>query len=258
MSTATSKRTRKRAKPNLDQAERNTLILGHMSLVNQALGRISAHLPAHVDRRDLLEAGMIGLVDAAHRFDPARKVRFSTYAITRIRGAIFDALREEDWLPRSMRNEISRLEEARRNIEQKTHAPATARQLSLSLKIPRQKVEKLTRVAEKCGFQSLNDVPAGFLDQQTASLHHQRNMEFEPTQRAVFAEQKKLLAEAITRLPKNERLVISLYYFEQMNLREIADIFGVTNSRVCQIHRAALRRLQQKLDPSRSAALVAV
>lgn len=249
-----------KAKPRtkLPKRKRDELILEHMRLVKQTVGRISSRLPNHVDREDLIEAGMVGLVDAAHRYDPARKVQFSTYAVTRIRGAIFDALRDEDWLPRSMRNEISRLEEARTSIQQKTHAPASARQLSQQLNISQKKVNKLNRVAGHCSIHSLNDVPGGFVDQQAGCLHHAHSIEFEPLARAMVQEQKEILAEAIKGIPPNERLVISLYYFEQMNLQQIAEIVGVTNSRVCQIHRGALRRLQKKLRLAQVIEAVAV
>ena len=258
MSVAMKTPTRNQTKPTkLRKSKRDELILAHIPLVKQALGRISSRLPSHVDREDLLESGMVGLVDAAHRYDPTRNIQFSTYAITRIRGAIFDALREEDWLPRSMRNEVSQLEEARVKIQQKTHAPATAKQLSHSLRIPQKKVNKINRIAGHCGINSLSDLPEGCVDQQAGCLHHAHNLEYAPAERAMFAEQKQLLAEAIQNIPANERLVISLYYFEQLNLREIAEILGVTNSRVCQVHRGALRRLQKRLKEPQGLNLMA-
>lgn len=224
---------------------REALILQHLPLVRQTLGRIAARLPQHVSREDLLEAGTVGLVDAARRFDPGRNVRFSTYAITRIRGAILDALREEDWLPRSLRGEVHRVERVRATLEHENSGPVGTEAISRLLKMPPEKVNKLTRMASAHGFRSLEDMPAAILDRDNTSLREPHRSYTQPTDHAILEEHKEHLARAIEALPERERLVISLYYFEHLNLREIAETLGVTNSRVCQIHRGALRRLHR-------------
>ncbi len=241
----TKKLTVKKKKRKSKEAEREELILQHLALVKQVLRYVAAHLPPHVDREDVLEAGMIGLVDAARRFDPKRKVMFSTYAVTRIRGAMLDSLRDEDWLPRSARNEIDRIEDARCELAHENNGMVTADEICLRLNMPKEKMERLGRVAAIGGFRSLDYIPSGIID----PCHNGRGTHVDyftqPAERAIFEEQKEALAEAVRKLPEREQLVISLYYFEQQNLREIADMLGVTNSRACQIHRSALRRLQR-------------
>lgn len=230
-----------------EDAQRDELILGHLGLVKQVVSRIALRIPAHIDRDDLIEAGMVGLVDAAHRFEPERNVRFSTYATTRVRGAVFDALRNEDWLPRSLRNEMSRLEEARLALSHEATGPAKKAALARRAGMSREKVDRLERVAARQSFVSLDDLPVNVLGPRSRLVKSRTESDLRPEARAMLAEQKRLLAESIQDLHEKERTVISLYYFEGLNLREIADILGVTNSRVCQIHRAALKQLKRIL-----------
>lgn len=138
------------------RAQQEELILQHLPLVKQVLGHVAAHLPPYVDREDLLEAGMIGLVDAAHRFDVERKVRFSTYAVTRIRGAMLDALRDEDWIPRSTRHELARIKGARCELAHQNNGAVAIDDICERLDISRQKVDRLQRVAAADGFHSLD------------------------------------------------------------------------------------------------------
>ena len=242
---------------HLTAAQRDQIIVDHIPLVKQALARISSRLPAHVDREDLLEAGMIGLVDAARRFEPARNVQFRTYAVSRVRGAIVDALRSEDWLPRSMRSEISRLDEARSELEQENSRPPTARELCARLDMREKKLNKLHRHSASCNFHSLDEVSEGLIDEDVNMLHSRHTTADHPDDRVILEEQKERLEVAITRLPRNERLVIAMYYFEQLNLREISQVLEVTDSRVCQIHRSALKRLRHLMAESEMNAFAA-
>jgi RNA polymerase sigma factor for flagellar operon FliA len=200
-----------------------------------------------VDRNDLMEAGTIGLIGATDRFKPDRNVRFHTYAVSRIRGAILDALRAEDWLPRSARSEIDRIESAREKIEQKDGKAPTNEAIAKHLGIREKKVNRLTCAARQANFHSLDDLPSGLLDREESGLQTKARTRNDPESRVMFEEDKERLAAAIQDLPENERLVVSLYYFEQSPLREIAQVLGVTDSRVCQIHRLALRKLQRAL-----------
>jgi len=238
-----SKRSRDRKRLSRDE-----LIGSHMALVRHVLGKIAGKLPRHLDREDLLEAGMVGLVDAADRFDPGRDIRFSTYATPRIRGAILDALRNEDRLPRSLRDEVDALGEARNALEHALHRPPTQEELCVYLGIAPGKLAKLDRAVRTNTFQSLDamrDNPdGGAFDPVYPAL----GTPDAPADRAILEEDKARLAEAISELPENERLVISLYYFEQMLLRDIAEVLQVTDSRVCQIHRAALGHLQSMMS----------
>ena len=245
MSTSTGKcKTQPKGK-RTDAAARERLILDHLPLVKHVLSRMAAHLPAHVDREDLHENGMLGLINAADRFDPERKVQFHTYAITRIRGAMVDSLRSQDWLPRSVRDELSRINSAREEIEQRTQRPASGEEIRRHANMGARKLTKLTRMSENCNFCSLHDLPSATLDEVRGKRSSPYNEL--PDGRAMLEEQKERLAAAMANLTKTERLVISLYYFEQLSLRAIAGLLHVTDSRVCQIHRATLARLERAL-----------
>ena len=242
---ATATKTRRKKDRSERTHERNALVTKHMRLVRHVLDKISQGLPRHVDREDLLEAGMMGLIDAAGRYDPDRGVRFSTYAVTRIRGAILDALRREDWLPRSLRNEVTSMHEARSELEHKNSRPPTDEELSRKLGVHRKKLTKLTRASARCNFQSLDTIPEDTLTYALDPAHPSNRAADAPDERAILAEQKERLADAIGILPETERLVVTLYYFEQLLLRDIGKVLRVSDSRVCQIHRRALTRLQR-------------
>jgi RNA polymerase sigma factor for flagellar operon FliA len=227
---------------------REKLILGHLPLVKHVLGRVAARLPAHVDRSDLLEAGTLGLIDAADRFDPARNVRFHTYAMTRIRGAMLDSLRSDDWLPRSVRSELVRVARASAQLEQEVHRSPTFAELSHRTGLAEQDLAAL-KGAGSHAFYSLDDLPsfASADGEQAVAQHERRDPALQPLDHAALEEDKSRLSKAILRLTKTERLVITLYYFERKALREIGAVLRVTDSRVCQIHRAALKRLAYDL-----------
>jgi len=228
---------------------REKLILDHLPLVKHVLGRVAAHLPLHVDRNDLLEAGTLGLIDAADRFDPARNVRFHTYAMTRIRGAMLDALRADDWLPRSVRSELTRVARASARLEQEAHRPPTSAEICSRTGLAGQDLADL-KVAGAQAFYSLDELPlsASPDGERAVAQHERRDSALQPLDHASLEEEKSRLAEAILRLTKTDRLVITLYYFERLALREIGAILHVTDSRVCQIHRAALKRLASDLQ----------
>ncbi|MGO8705777.1 MAG: FliA/WhiG family RNA polymerase sigma factor [Candidatus Brocadiia bacterium] len=243
---ATSARVRKVTR--FSAKAREKLILSHLPLVKYVLARVAAHLPAHVDRGDLLEAGAVGLIDAADRFDPARNVRFHTYAVTRIRGAMLDALRSDDWLPRSVRSELTRVARASAEIEQEVHRAPTSAEVCSRTGIAEQDLSELQDAGSRA-FYSLDELPlsASADGEPALAQHEERDPALKPLDHASLEEEKSRLAEAILRLTKTERLVITLYYFERLALREIGAILHVTDSRVCQIHRAALKSLAKDL-----------
>lgn len=234
-------------KSGLSAEERETLILKHLPLVKHVLAHIARRLPPHVDREDLLEAGTLGLVSATERFEPTRKVQFHTFAMSRIRGAMLDALRNEDWLPRSARADAERIKSARQNIEQRTGRVVSDDTVAEELGMSRKKVGLLSRAAAQATFCSLDDLPHGTTGENDEAFQARHGTFEMPTERAIFEEEKERMAGAIQELPQNERLVISLYYFEQLPLSQIAEVLGVTDSRVCQIHRMALKKLQRAL-----------
>jgi len=244
-------RTKPRTKTNDTKAardKRNALVLKHMSLVRYVVDRLASRLPKHVDREDLTESGMVGLLDAAKRFDPSRHVQFSTFAVTRIRGAILDSLRAADWLPRSMRNEIDAVERARNELRHEQNGTPTVDELVERTGLDIKKLRKVTRVADRCHFHSLENMSAEGVTDAYDAPHIKHDPDIHPVQRVILEEDKQRLADTISQLSETERLVITLYYFEGLRLRDIAEVLKVTDSRVCQIHRGALKRLQAMMD----------
>jgi RNA polymerase sigma factor for flagellar operon FliA len=227
---------------------REKLILGHLPLVKYVLGRVAVRLPPHVDRGDLLDAGALGLVAAADRFDPARNVRFHTYAMSRIRGAMLDALRSDDWLPRSVRSKLGRLARANAQLEQEVHRSPTSAEVCDRTGLAEQDLADL-KDASAHAFYSLDDLPFSARPEGERALAQNERSDpaLQPLDHASLEEEKSRLAEAMLRLTNTERLVITLYYFDRRPLREIGAILHVTDSRVCQIHRAALKRLADEL-----------
>jgi len=246
MTTCTKPAGKKRGRRSARE-RRNEIVTKHLPLVKHVLDRLAYRLPRHVDREDLLEAGVLGLLDAADRFDPKRNVRFSTYAISRIRGAMIDALRDEDWLPRSMRSEITLMKEARAELEQENSRPPTMKELSERTGVRERKLQKLACASTNSCFQSLDTVMPSAVTEDHDPLSTRHDPAAHPAERAILVEDKQRLAGALLKLPDTERLVITLYYFENLRLHDIAKVLRVTDSRVCQIHRATLKHLHEMM-----------
>lgn len=238
---------------------REKLILDHLPLVRHVLARVAAHLPSHVDREDLLQAGTLGLIDAADRFDPSRNIRFHTYAMTRVRGAMLDMLRSADWLPRSVRSALRRVSRISAQLEQEVSRPPTSAEICSRTKLAAHHLAEL-KFAGTHAFFSLNaPPPAGRLDgKYVAAQHERQDSALQPPDYAAFEENKSRIAGAILRLPGTEQMVIKRYYFERLALHEIGAILHVTVPRACQIHRAALKRLASDLAPKEDYGATAV
>ncbi|MBM2823750.1 MAG: polymerase, sigma 28 subunit, FliA/WhiG [Thermoleophilia bacterium] len=189
-----------------DQALRDRLILTYAPLVKFVAGRVGASLPSHVDEQDLVSYGLLGLIGAIERFDPGREIKFETFAMARIRGAIIDELRSLDWVPRSVRTRARQIERAIAVLEKELMRAPTDEE-----------------IAKKLGVTG---------DELEDSLH----------------EISRTSAEAISDLPEREKLVVTLYYYEELTLREIGEVLGVTESRVSQLHTKAILRLKAHLS----------
>src|SRR6188472_3318873 len=215
-----------------DQALRDRLILTYAPLVKFVAGRLGATLPAHVDEQDLVSYGLLGLIGAIERFDPDREIKFETYAISRIKGAIIDELRSLDWVPRSVRTRAREIERAIAELERRLHRAPTDEE-----------------IAAKVGI-TLDELwsPSGGGDQialiDTIEDEDAPDPEFSLEQ----TEMREALGEAIARLPEREKLVVTLYYYEELTLREIGEVIGVTESRVSQLHTKAVLRLKARLS----------
>lgn len=225
----------------MSDAERERLVLEHVPLLRHIVGRMS--VPVGLDRDDLLGWGMVGLLSAADSWDESRGLKFSTYAFPRIRGAILDEMRRGDLLPRGRRESLREIERATALLEQEQGTPPTLEQIAERAAVSVEDVESALADARAVIESSLDaDSASGPLG---ALLSDPRTED--PVGTAAWDEMKALLAGTIQELPEPERTVILLYYGEEMLLRDIGEVLGVTESRVSQIHSKAIYRLNREL-----------
>lgn len=213
----------------------------HTELVRRIAHHLAARLPSSVDVGDLIQAGMIGLIEAARQFNADQGASFQTYASIRIRGAMIDEIRKSDWVPRSVHRRMREAAEATRRIEQRKRRAATPAEVAAEMDMPLPEYQKLLEGAARGHVLSL--------DAQTEENGEPRlaNDEPPPERHLDRAQFQEGLAEAIASLPEREQLVLSLYYEQEMNLREIGAVLGVSESRVCQVHGQAMVRLRARL-----------
>jgi RNA polymerase sigma factor for flagellar operon FliA len=231
-----------------DGGSRERLILQYSPLVKYVAGRVSVGLPATIEHADLVSYGMFGLIDAIERFDLEQGVKFETYAITRIKGAIIDELRAIDWIPRSVRTKSKQVERAITRLEVRLRRTPTEEELATELEIS---VEDLRQTLTQVSLTSLVALDESFSgdDSERQALVDtlQDHGAVDPEASFEETEQRRLLAEAIEKMSEREKTIIVLYYFEGMTLAQIGDVLGVTESRVCQIHSKAMLGLRGKL-----------
>lgn len=231
----------------IDKKEREELIIEYVPLVKNIVGRMAMRLPDHISKDVLINAGVIGLMSAIERFDKARNIRFETYAGFRIRGAVLDELRAMDIVPRSVRSKETRLVEAFGALQKKLERHPTDEEVSDHLGISLEKYYKFLDEARGVCIMSNDDLPPGYCEK--SCLHEvlekiNRNNPFSLLARKEF---KETLKNAIDSLPEKERLVLSLYYYEELTLKEIGVAMKLTESRICQIHSQAILRLKTSL-----------
>jgi RNA polymerase sigma factor for flagellar operon FliA len=232
-----------------DPGLRQQLIVLYSPLVKYVAGRVAAGLPQHVDGSDLVSYGIIGLIDAIDRFDPDRAVKFETYAIPRIRGAIIDELRAIDWVPRSVRAKARAVEQAMSTLEGVLHRTPTDAEVAAEMGISEPELQEILRQVSLVGVAALDEVLAGGDRAERATLGDTvADASDGPVALFEDKEAKEILAKAIARLGERERTVLSLYYYENLTLAEIGEILGVTESRVCQIHTKAVLQLRTRLQ----------
>ena len=229
-----------------DPTSGNSLIIKYKPLVNYHVQRISAGLPKSVSRDDLTSLGMMGLFDALNKFDLKRDLKFDTYASFRVRGAIIDGLRKEDWLPRSAREKAKKLEVQIEQLEQKLMRHATPEEIASHMNIPVEEVYQTYQEHFFSNVLSINEQQ----DQEEADgkafvIRDDRTKT--PEQQIVHSELLGDLAENIQKLNEKEQLVLSLFYTEEMTLTEIGDILQLSTSRISQIHSKALFKLRKLL-----------
>lgn len=227
---------------------KDQIIREYAPLIKYIAQKIAARLPANIELDDLISAGVIGLMDAIDKYDPTRDNKFKTYAEFRIRGAILDELRAQDWVPRSVREKSKMLERAFVKIEQEKGRPATDEEVCAELGMNTAEYHELLSQVRSVSLLSYEDLNSFSRSDKKAALGLGENGR-SPTP---FSEVntmglKRLIAEAIKDLPEKQRLVLSLYYYEDLNLKEIGKVLDVTESRVSQLHTQAVIRLKAKL-----------
>jgi len=225
-----------------DESGRDRLVLEHIPLLKHIVGRMNA--PAGVDRDDLHGIGMLGLIAAADSFDAERGLKFSTYAFPKIRGAILDELRKQDVLSRGKRELVREVERFVQTIEQERGLAPLPEEIAEALALPVEEIDAALTCARSAGEISLES--EGDESRLSALLGDPRSED--PVGSAEFAELKQRLVEAIQELPQQEQTVITLYYAEDLLLRDIGEVLGVTESRVSQIHSRALYKLNRQLS----------
>lgn len=238
----------RRYRPSLPESDRESLILEYAHLVRYVVGRIMVELPAHVDRDDLVSHGTIGLIKAVDRFDARRGVKFETYAIAVIRGAVLEALRQEDWVPRSVREKARRIQTAVAQLEVELGRPPEEEEVADALELTAVEYARLLGEVSVVTLTSLEgaldaegDGAIRPMDSSSETAHNPERLYGETAKR-------EILTEAIGQLPERERLVIALYYQEGLTLKEIGKVLEVTESRTCQLHTQALLRLRGRLE----------
>ncbi|MHB1538029.1 MAG: RNA polymerase sigma factor WhiG [Solirubrobacteraceae bacterium] len=241
----------RRYKNNGDARARERLVLAYSPLVKYVAGRTAAGLPPHVEEADLVSYGLGGLVAAIERFDPERKIKFETYAIARIKGAIIDELRSLDWVPRSVRARAREIERAHAKLEHRLHRAPTDEEMARELKIEVEELQESLIAISNSSIVALDElwsVSDSSGDQVSLMDTIVDPGAPDPARALDVGDVKDRIAESIARLPEREKLVIALYYYENLTLREIGEVLGVTESRVSQLHTKAVLRLRSNMQ----------
>lgn len=214
---------------------RNAIAENYLPLVRIVCGRLAVSLPPHLDKDDLLSSGFFGLLDAIDRFDPTRNVKFETYAALRIRGAMLDYLRSKDWIPVSMRQRIRKYEQTVSQLENELGRSATDKELAAAMGIS---VDELQTLINQCNAATI--IPL----EEYLKTDVNEAVDTNPANSTEMFDLKDTLAKAIERLPEKERTVVSLYYYEELTLKEISLVLHLTEARISQLHTKAIFRMR--------------
>ncbi len=227
---------------------RDRLILHYAPLVKYVAGRVGSGLPAHVEQADLVSYGTFGLIDAITRYQPSREVKFESYAMARIRGAIIDELRSTDWIPRSVRMKARQFERTVALLESRLQRSPSEEEVAAEMDMDVEDVRKFLGQLSLVNVVALDELLSddeGGAPRLVDTL--QDTSALDPQAMAEHGEARQLLARAVEQLPEREKVVVSLYYFEGLTLADIGRVLGVTESRICQLHTKAVLHLRTKL-----------
>jgi len=232
---------------------RDYFIKQYSPLVKYVAGKVAVGMPSNVEFDDLVGFGVFGLLDAIEKFDIDKNVKFKTYAVTRIRGAIFDELRSIDWVPRSVRQKTKEVEETIGNLEARLGRPATDQEVASSLGLNEEEYLKTMMKISGTSLISINEMWYTGDEKDKVSIVEsiEAPMSLNPEVMAEREEIRRVIVDAINELPDKEKKILVLYYFEDLTLREIGQVLEVTESRVSQLHTKAITRLRGRLRNSR-------
>jgi RNA polymerase sigma factor for flagellar operon FliA len=232
----------------LDAEERECLLLEHLPQVRYLARRIHDRLPAQVPLEDLIHAGVIGLIDAIDKFNPAKNVQLKSYAKFRIRGAILDSLREMDWSPRRLRREARRIEEAHRDLKLRLGRVAGEPELAAELGMNLEEFQHLLGELRGLDLGSLQEESTDSKSEDDVVSYRPGGADRDPFALCLHGELKSLVGLGLEDLDEKERQVVTLYYLEELTMKEVGAVLGVGESRVSQIHSVALVRLRARLE----------
>lgn len=232
----------------MNKKERDALIMKYAPLVKNVVGRLTFRLPiASADRDGLVNVGIIGLMEALEKFDSTRNVQFETYARFRIRGAVLDELRLRDWVPRSVRHKDSKLEKAFHALQKNLGRPPEEEEVADYLGLTLEQYYKLIDETKGIPLISQEDLTPDYIEMHGVSGMLETVEQDNPLDMFVGKELQHRLKQVIDKLPKKEKLVISLYYYDEMTMKEIGMILNLTESRVCQLHTQAILHLRSTM-----------
>jgi len=241
----------RRYKDDGDTRARERLVVAYSPLVKFVAGRLGAGLPSHVEDADLISYGLMGLIGAIERFEPERGIKFETFAMTRIRGAIIDELRSLDWVPRSVRSRAREIEAAQSKLEHELQRAPTDAEVAAKVGLSEDELQTALLEIAHSSVYALDELWAvsdSSGDQVSLIDTISDPRADDPQESLASSEIKDALTEAIGSLPEREQLVVALYYYENLTLREIGEVLGVTESRVSQLHTKAVMRLKTHLQ----------
>ncbi len=232
----------------LNQNQKDSLIKEYAPLIKFVAQKIAMRLPSNIELDDLISAGVIGLMDAIDKYDPTRDNKFKTYAEFRIRGAILDELRAQDWVPRSIRDKAKLLDKTMVHLESELGRAPTDEEVAKALNVSLEEFHELVNQVRPVSLLSIDDAQTFSNVDKKSILNLLEGAKINnPYNQLSLKTVKDVIAQAIEDLPERQRLVLSLYYYEDLNLKEIGQVLRVTESRVSQLHAQAVQRLRAKL-----------
>ncbi len=238
-----------RYKAKGDDAARERLILHHMRIVKYIAGRMAIHVPSNIDMNDLVGWGLLGLLDAIEKFDHQQDIKFTTYASIRIRGSIIDQIRSLDWAPRSLRSLARRVGSAREKLRHEKGGEPSSEDIAKDLNLEPEQVDDAMRQLQTAQILSLDDYLPAEDNSESRKIDVTSSASVQsPGQLAETSERQERLVQIILQLPDQQQKVLNLYYYEELTLKEIGAVLDVTESRVCQIHGAAVKQLRKVMQ----------